>query len=725
MSTVEERYRALADKLGEYVRLIQAGEEECFTNLYEESLSYAFYSTRRYVKNEEDCKDIVQEGFIKVFYNLNTLQDVNKYLPWMKRIMINLSINFLKERRPELFLDYREKEEDFYQSDFIPVTESSETVLMTDESRQILEHLIGLLSEKQATILQLFYFDDLTIPEIATLLGIKEGTVKSRLFTARNNLKAATVAHEEKTGTRLYSLAALPLLFTNLDFSNVFRAVGQGLQEEIWHGIAGKLQFPLSLEIAKQVGRIGRAGQVQPPAQGTPRGAQQFHRTPQGVQPPAQGTPRGAQQTQGTLQGMQQTQTSPQPAHAPAQGAPAGQSSPSVSGQGFVRADFGSVPHATQTVGKAATKAAKGAATKAGMSTTAKALLAVGLSVVVAGTGAAGFLFLKNKLDPGKASPSVSSPIESEGKSGVITIDETTLQSEETEATQPVVSPWAQYTDIFKAKIAEVNASREKIIREHHEVGHDSLINVGEVEWSICDIGDNDEELPELFIRVPFTFSSDNEHGYGLSLAYRLEGDALTYVGQRATGRSGTFITDRENVVYNLLTTTTEKQFYESNDFYCSKYGSPAELLEPNTSWPAPLWAPLYAPSAAFRLFYKNTHNLNQALASDNFLRTDYKDGSLKYYTITTDGEHSGVLIYDGGFDDAPMAAFKRLAELFDDPSLLAVQFAPFEGYEAKVDDVLNAWGMGMLLPLEKNDDLASFMRARDVIWYGKHETPK
>ena len=69
MSTNEERYRELTEKLSEYVSLIQAGEEEYFANLYEESLSYAYYSAKRYVKNEEDCKDIVQEGFIAVFYN--------------------------------------------------------------------------------------------------------------------------------------------------------------------------------------------------------------------------------------------------------------------------------------------------------------------------------------------------------------------------------------------------------------------------------------------------------------------------------------------------------------------------------------------------------------------------------------------------------------------------------------------------------------------------------
>ena len=262
MSTNEERYRELAEKLSEYVSLIQAGEEEYFANLYEESLSYAYFSAKRYVKNEEDCKDIVQEGFIKVFYNLDKLKDSKKYLPWMKRIMINLSINFLKERRPDLFLDHWEKEEDFYQSDFIPKTESTEVAMITDESRQIIEHLISLLSEKQATILQLFYFDGLTIPEIAALLGIKEGTVKSRLHTARNNLKVATVAHEEKTGSKLYSFAALPLLFTNLDLANLFRVLDKDLQEEIWLGIAGEIQFPLSLEIAKQAGRLGRAGQA-------------------------------------------------------------------------------------------------------------------------------------------------------------------------------------------------------------------------------------------------------------------------------------------------------------------------------------------------------------------------------------------------------------------------------------------------------------------------------
>ena len=65
MLTNEERYRELTEKLSEYVSLIQAGEEEYFANLYEESLSYAIIPQSAMSKTK--CKDIVQEGFIKVF----------------------------------------------------------------------------------------------------------------------------------------------------------------------------------------------------------------------------------------------------------------------------------------------------------------------------------------------------------------------------------------------------------------------------------------------------------------------------------------------------------------------------------------------------------------------------------------------------------------------------------------------------------------------------------
>ncbi len=646
MSTVEERYRALANKLGEYVSLIQAGEEQYFANLYEESLSYAFYSAKRYVKNEEDCKDIVQEGFIKVFYNLNTLQDVNKYLPWMKRIMINLSINFLKERRPDLFLDYWEKEEDFYQSDFIPKTESSEAVMITDESRQILEHLISLLSEKHATILQLFYFDNLTIPEIATLLGIKEGTVKSRLFTARNNLKAATVAHEEKTGTRLYSLAALPLLFTNLDFSNVFRTVGQDIQEEIWRGIAGKIQFPPALETAKQAGRIGRAGQ-------------------------------------------------------------------------------------------AAT------ATKAGMSATAKSSLAVGLSIALAGAAILGFLLVKNQNNPETPETSASIPafVSTEGTSAHTTIDETTSEtvtemteetiaettetaettkettaktapvSQKTTAPKPAASGWAQYTNVFKSKIVEVNANRKKLIG-----GVDDP--VGEVEWAIVDIGDNKKALPELLIRIPYTYAGSNmsKHSLGLTLIYRLEGNDLVLVGDDVTYRWGTYLTDRKSVVYKLMIKRTEKPSHQTNDLYWMNYGRPANFLKSST-YASNYFTP--DESSGFEYLYKNTHDLDQLLSTYANGDAAYQDGSLKHYTTTKSGRTVGVL-----FDEYNFATFPTIAKLCDNPAFLVVQYAPFKDYKTKVADVLKKEGKGMMVRPQSSADMANILTAWKAIRYGTRENP-
>lgn len=70
------------------------------------------------------------------------------------------------------------------------------------------------------------------------------------------------------------------------------------------------------------------------------------------------------------------------------------------------------------------------------------------------------------------------------------------------------------------------------------------------------------------------------------------------------------------------------------------------------------------------------------------------------------------------------MSRIRTSPMLLDDPSLLVVQFAPFEDYGTKVEEVLKEEGVGMLVRPEESEDLVSFMRARDVIYYGKNENP-
>ena len=70
-------------------------------------------------------------------------------------------------------------------------------MLRTDEQRQLYDALYAL-DEKRRTVIVLYYFDDLPVKEIARTLGVTEGTVKSRLFSARRHLRQALTAKEGK-----------------------------------------------------------------------------------------------------------------------------------------------------------------------------------------------------------------------------------------------------------------------------------------------------------------------------------------------------------------------------------------------------------------------------------------------------------------------------------------------------------------------------------------------
>ena len=197
-----------ADKqrIAELVSLIQSGNNSAFDELYKLTSQRAYFVALEFTKNNQDAEDILQESYIKALSKINELDKPESFSSWLNQIVANKSKDFLKKKKPMLF---NSDEEETDATELLPDDDTSfspeENLDRSELQKTVMEVLDELSEEKRACILMM-YFEELTVGEIAETLEIPEGTVKTRLFSARKDLKDKFA----KRGiTSLYSTATI------------------------------------------------------------------------------------------------------------------------------------------------------------------------------------------------------------------------------------------------------------------------------------------------------------------------------------------------------------------------------------------------------------------------------------------------------------------------------------------------------------------------------------
>jgi RNA polymerase sigma-70 factor (ECF subfamily) len=134
----------------------------------------------RYASNREEAEDVLQEGFVTVFEKLSTFKMQGSLEGWVRRIMVNKSIeNYRKVTRIYPVLDIEDVEDKFV---------SSEDVLSNIAAKDLL-NMIHELPPMYKMVFNLYVFEGMSHKDISAQLGIAEGTSKSNLSDARNLLK--------------------------------------------------------------------------------------------------------------------------------------------------------------------------------------------------------------------------------------------------------------------------------------------------------------------------------------------------------------------------------------------------------------------------------------------------------------------------------------------------------------------------------------------------------
>ena len=194
----------------ELVLSAKSGNKKSFDKLYELTHNDVWYNCLSLLKDEENAKDIMQETYITAFLKLDTLNDEQKFCGWIISIAVNKCKNKLKGKveyqiDDEVLITEAETDELMLPEEYITKAEKRKVLL------QIME---DTLSFNQYQVVLMFYFNELSIAEIAQALEISEGTVKSRLNSSRAKMKTAIEDYENKSGDKLHGVVFVPFFTT-------------------------------------------------------------------------------------------------------------------------------------------------------------------------------------------------------------------------------------------------------------------------------------------------------------------------------------------------------------------------------------------------------------------------------------------------------------------------------------------------------------------------------
>jgi RNA polymerase sigma-70 factor (ECF subfamily) len=166
----------------EYQNLVRdclKGKLKAQRELYEHFSKNMLGVCYRYTRSIKDAEDVLQEGFVKVFHNLEQYKGDGELGAWIRRIMVNTALNFLKRNR-------RYQQEMYFTEEYLhPVTDDDPVVKIQAKE---LADLIRQLPHGYQVIFNLHAVEGYSHVEIGELLGISDGTSRSQYSRARNLL---------------------------------------------------------------------------------------------------------------------------------------------------------------------------------------------------------------------------------------------------------------------------------------------------------------------------------------------------------------------------------------------------------------------------------------------------------------------------------------------------------------------------------------------------------
>ena len=173
------------------IKQIKKGDQNAFAEVVELYKDKIYHLCYRMLGNAHEAEDIAQEAFLRVYINIHSFDINKKFSTWLYRIATNLSIDRIRKKKPDYYLDAEVAGTD----GLTLYSQVSSDIAMPEkeveamELQEIIQKEILKLPDKYRSVIVLRYIEDLSLQEISEVLDIPVGTVKTRIHRGREALR--------------------------------------------------------------------------------------------------------------------------------------------------------------------------------------------------------------------------------------------------------------------------------------------------------------------------------------------------------------------------------------------------------------------------------------------------------------------------------------------------------------------------------------------------------
>ena len=246
------------------INRIKQNDNSAIMEFYNKFYKEVYYVCYKITENEKDAEDIAQETLIKAIDKIDTLKNPEGLSTWLKTIANNLSINYLKKNRKFNIVDNSEDMgEEIFEENRI-AQKTPEDIVADKEVTDILTNMINRLPREQRITIFMFYYEELSVKEIAEIMDCSEATVRSRINYARKALRKQVDELENK-GVKLRCIAILPFLFTVYSFekTGVCAAIAMPSGVKLSSGMKGDVvSMKKGVEVAGEAAKMSLKAKI-------------------------------------------------------------------------------------------------------------------------------------------------------------------------------------------------------------------------------------------------------------------------------------------------------------------------------------------------------------------------------------------------------------------------------------------------------------------------------
>lgn len=175
------------------IKQIMQGDTKAFAILVDRYKDLVFALAIRMLKHREEAEEVSQDTFIKVYKSLDSFKGDSKFSTWIYRVAYNSCLDRIKKNKKE----YLNVAIDDYTEHQIKSIDNALDALISDERKEVIKECLDLLPPDDSALLTLYYFEDLSLDEIAKIVNLTSNNVKVKLFRSRKKLTSILKARLE------------------------------------------------------------------------------------------------------------------------------------------------------------------------------------------------------------------------------------------------------------------------------------------------------------------------------------------------------------------------------------------------------------------------------------------------------------------------------------------------------------------------------------------------